>query len=229
MANTSHQSQNLILYNYFRSSTSYRARCALNIKNLAFQYKPVHLINNGGEQNSPEYRRINPLGGVPTLVHGDLIISQSYSIIEYLDAAFPQTNPLFPKSPYERAKVSQFCQIINADMHGYGNLKTHQYLEKNFGMDNSAKEKFTSRFFTEGFEAMEAFVSENGSTYSFGSSITAADCFLVPVVFTAQRFKVPLEKFPKLMKINENLLSNSSFQKSHPFRQIDTPEELRIK
>lgn len=228
MANTSDQSQNLILYNYFRSSTSYRVRCALHLKNLSFTYIPVHLVNNGGEQNLPEYRKLNPLGGVPTLVHANEVISQSYSIIQYLDGAFPSTKSLFPKSLKDHTNVSQFCQIINADMHSYGNLKTLQYLEKIFKVDQDGKEKFIARFFQEGFEALEKFVEKNGSTYCYGSEVTAADCFLVPVIFTAQRFNVKLDRYPKLLKINENLSQRAEVQKAHPFRQVDTPADIRL-
>ena len=103
----------LVLYNYFRSSTSYRVRIALNLKDLPYEYRAVHLINDGGEQNKPAYRNLNPIGGLPTLAHGENLISQSFAIIEYLDEAFPQTYQLFPKDAYKRAKVRQVCENIN--------------------------------------------------------------------------------------------------------------------
>ena len=87
----------LKLYNYFRSSTSYRVRIALEIKQLSYEYIPVHLVNNGGEQNQSDYRKLNPMGGVPTLKHNDFLLAQSDAIIEYLDDVFPETHKLSPK------------------------------------------------------------------------------------------------------------------------------------
>ncbi len=121
----------LKLYNYFRSSTSFRVRIALELKKLDYEYIPVNLLK--GEHNQPEYRKINPMGGVPALQHKDFILAQSDAIIEYLDEAFPkantQTQKLFPTDLNQRAKIREFCQIINADIHSYGNLKTLKYLE----------------------------------------------------------------------------------------------------
>ncbi|MEN0059659.1 MAG: glutathione S-transferase N-terminal domain-containing protein [Bdellovibrio sp.] len=117
----------LILYNYFRSSTSFRARLALHWKGLHFEYKAISLIK--GEQHSPEYRKLNPLGGIPTLSHDGKLIPESFAIMEYLDEVYPQ-KPLLPQDPYLRARVRQVCEVINSFMHPMGNLKTLQYLEK---------------------------------------------------------------------------------------------------
>lgn len=223
---------NLALYNYFRSSTSYRVRIALALKNLPFDYKPIHLLNNGGEQHSAEYRALNAMGGVPTLVHEiqgqKNVIGQSMAICEYLDEAFPQSYQLFPKDPYKKSLVKQFCENINADTHAYGNLRTLQYLEKNFGANEDQKTKWIHHWTTAGLTACEKILEKHSGQFCFGDTVTAADVLLVPQIFTAQRFKVPLETFPKINQIVNHCNSLEAFKKAHPFRQIDTPEELRI-
>lgn len=223
---------NLVLYNYFRSSTSYRVRLALAVKNLPFEYKAVHLLNNGGEQHSKEYRALNAMGGVPTLVHETNgqkhIIGQSMAICEYLDDAFPQSYQLFPKDPYKKALIKQFCENINADTHAYGNLRTLQYLEKNFSANEEQKTKWIHTWTTAGLTACEKMLEQHAGLFCFGNHVTAADVFLAPQIFTAQRFKVPLEAFTKINQVVNHYSTLEAFHKAHPFRQPDTPQELRI-
>lgn len=228
MSNSSVQQSEIVLYNYFRSSTSYRARCALNIKKLKYTYKPVHLLNNGGEQNQKTYREINPMGGVPTLVHNGIAIAQSYAIIQYLDDAFPETPILFPKKALEKALVNQFCQMINADLHSYANLKTLQYLEKNFGMAEVQRTEWIHHWFKGGFQALEVFLAQHAGLFCFGDLVTAADCFLVPFVFTAHRFKMETNQFTKVTEVVNRLVTRPEFVSAHPFRQPDTPDELKV-
>lgn len=217
------------LYNYFRSSTSFRVRIALNLKGLPYDYIPVHLLKDGGEQNKPDYRTINPMGGVPTLVDGSVTVAQSSAIIEYLDETYSHTYQLLPKDTKSRAKIRQFCQIINADTHAYANLKTLQYLEKNFTADDHKKKQWIQHFVSQGLSACEKMISENKTTYSFSNSVTAADVFLVPQIFTALRFDVDLSPFPHLKRVYDECLKHPAFIKAHPFRQTDTPEEFKLK
>lgn len=216
---------NLTLYNYFRSSTSYRARIALHLKNLEFNYKPIHLLKNGGEQHSEEYRKLNPIGGIPTLVHDDKVISQSVAIIEYLDEAFSNTLPLFPKELYLKAKVRQVCETINSDIHPYGNLKVMQYLEKIHHFTTEQKNSWSQKWIHDGFSATEKIISETAKDYCFGNTVTAADVFLIPQIFAAGRVGINIKNYPLLDRINENCLKLPAFQKAHPFSQIDTPAE----
>lgn len=214
----------LILYNYFRSSTSYRVRLALHMKDLKFEYKPVNLLK--GEQHSPEYRKINPLGGVPTLVHGSKVIPESFAIMEYLDEVFPSPS-LFPQDPYLKARIRQVCEVINSFMHPMANLKTLQYMEKHHGYSQEQKEEWVQHWVTQGLETLETTLKEFAGTYSFGDQVTMADLFLVPQLLTCLRFKIDISKYPTLMKINDNCLKLEAFQKAHPFKQVDTPEEFR--
>lgn len=227
----------LTLYNYFRSSTSFRVRIALELKKLEYTYQTVHLLNHGGEQNLPFYRQLNPMGGVPTLVHElptetgqteTRQIGQSIAIIEYLDDTFPQSYQLFPKEAYLKALVKQFCENINADTHAYGNLRTLQYLEKHFHVNEEQKMQWIHHWTLSGLEACEKMLNLHSGLFCFGDQITAADAFLIPQIVTAQRFKVPLDAFTKMNQIFNHCMNLESFQKAHPFRQIDTPAELKI-
>lgn len=218
----------LTLYNYFRSSTSYRARIALNIKGLSYEYKAVRLLNNGGEQNQPEYRKLNPSGGVPTLVHthstnDQKIISQSTAIIDYLDDMFP-TPPLYPQDTYLKAKVKQICSIVACDMHALQNLRTLQYLEKNLNVSEVQKKEWAQHWIKLGLSALEKQLEPFAKTYSFGDQITAADLYIIPQLFTANRFEVDINQWPLLKKINENCLKLDAFDKAHPSKQPDTPK-----
>lgn len=214
----------LKLYNYFRSSPSYRVRIALHMKGLEFEYKPIHLLKNGGEQYSSEYQKINPAREVPALIHEGQIITQSVAIIEYLDETFP--NPaLCPKEPGARARIRQYCEIINCT-HPLQNLKVQQYLEKEFGAKDADKAKWLTHWMTQSFSALEELLHHTAGTFSWGDQVTAADLFLIPQVFAGERFAVPMENFKTINRINENCLKLEAFKKAHPFCQIDTPLEL---
>ncbi len=219
---------NLTLYNYFRSSTSYRVRIALELKNLEYTYKPVHLLNNGGEQNSEFYRQLNPVGGVPTLVHNDKTISQSFAIIEYLDEVFANSVSLFTNDSFEKAKIRQVCETINADIHPLQNLKVMTYLEKQLHASDEQKKLWLNKWITSGLSAVEKIIKPYAGLYCFGNSVSAADLFLVPQLFSSIRFGVDISEFKILNQINENCMQLDAFKKAHPFRQIDTPADLKI-
>lgn len=214
----------IVLYNYFRSSTSYRVRLALHHKGLAFEYKPINLLKS--EQLTPEYKAINPLGGVPTLIHDGKIIPESFAIIEYLDEVFPQT-PLMPKDAYKRARIRQVCEVINSFMHPMANLKTLKYLTNKHGYDQDQKDEWAQHWIYQGLEVLETTLKEFSGTYSFGDEITMADIFLIPQLLTAQRYKADITRFPTLVKTNNNCLKLEAFKKAHPFNQMDTPEEFK--
>lgn len=218
----------LILYNYFRSSTSYRARIVLELKNLSYDYRPVHLLNNGGEQNTEPYRKLNPTGGVPTLVHKGQTIAQSFAIIEYLDEAFPSTTKILPQDPFLKAKIRQFCETINADIHPLQNLKVTKYLETNLNASAEQKSAWLTKWISEGLTALEKILETYSGRYCFGDTVTAADAFLVPQLFSAERFGIDPKQFKKLSEINSRCLELAAFKKAHPFRQIDTPNDLKI-
>ena len=215
------------LYNYFRSSTSYRVRIALNLKNIEFKYVSVHLLNNGGEQFSQTYKTLNPMSEVPTLEHDGFALGQSVAIIEYLEEQFP--NPaLFPKDSQKKAKIRQFCENINSFMHPLANLKVLKFLEEHNHYDQTQKEFWISHWYSIGLRAQELWLQKNRGQYAFGDQLTIADCFLVPMVFASERFKVDMNPYKNLMEINQRCLKLDAFKAAHPFRQIDTPPEFKI-
>ena len=216
------------LYSYYRSSTSYRVRIALNFKNIPYEQKTVHLLEGGGQQNQPEYRNLNPAGGVPTLVHNHNILSQSFPVIEYIDELYPSP-PLFPKATFDRAKVRQICEHINCEIHPIANLKVQQYLTGPLQLSEETKNNWVKHWIQDGMTSLEKLLIPFSKTYSFGDQITAADLFLVPQVFSAKRFGVKIENYPTIMKLNENALKIESFKQAHPHLQPDTPSELQGK
>lgn len=215
----------LALYNYFRSSASYRVRIALHWKELQFDYRPVHLLENGGQQHSPAYKALNPASEVPTLVHQGQVLSQSMAILHYLDETFP-TKLLFPRSPFLKAKVLQFCEGINCTQ-PLQNLKVLQYLENSLKITAEQKSEWLQRWIGGNLGNCEKMIEPTAGTYCFGDEITAADVFLMPQLFTSKRFNIDLSKYPTLLRVQENCDQLEAFQKAHPFHQIDTPTELR--
>lgn len=211
-----------ILYSYFRSSTSYRARIALNLKEVKYTQKTVHLLEDGGQQHKPEYLELNPAGEVPTLIHNGKIISQSFAIIEYLDEIIPK-NPLFPTNAYSRAKIRQICENINCGIHPLTNLKVMQYLNLEMEVPTSSNERWQQHWIHKGLAALEQIVKETAGTYAFGDYLTCADIFIIPQLFSAQRFGVAIQKYPTLFDINNKCLALDAFKKAHPFNQPDTP------
>lgn len=210
----------LKLYSYFRSSASYRVRIALNFKELKYEYIPVHLVKDGGEQNQPDFIKINPMAHVPALEHNGFLISESVAIIDYLDQVFPKT-PLFPKSPKERSQVLRVVEVLNSGIQPLQNLKVLSYLEKNLKVSAEQKDEWCRNWISKGMAALETILSKTSEQYCFGSTITAADAFLIPQCFASRRFGVKIDSYPTIMKIEKACLELPAFQKAHPEKQPD--------
>lgn len=210
------------LYTYFRSSASYRVRAALNLKGIQYEPRYVHLLNNGGEQNQPDYVALNPSRQVPTLIHNGQAIGQSIAIIDYLDAVVP-TPALFPKAPLARAQVLQACEIINSGIQPLHNLRVLQILEKRYKIDEAEKSDWSKFWIIDGLEKFGEFISKFSGQYCFGDQLTAADCFLAPHMANARRFKVDLAAYPRLCKIDEALMALPAFKLAAPESQADFP------
>lgn len=173
-----------------------------------------------------KYRKLSPAGEVPTLVHEGRALGQSMAILEYLDDVFPQ-QALFPKNPLDRAHVRQVCEGINC-AHSLQNLKVTQYLEKQMAISAEQKEMWLFEWMGRIFESTEALIQSSAGSYAFGDTVSAADLFIVPQVFSAQRVQFDISKYSTIQRVNENCLKISALQAAHPYRQIDTPAELRI-
>ena len=212
-----------VLYSYFRSSASYRVRIALNLKEISYGYKAVHLLNNGGEQHTDEYRKLNPSREVPTLVHNGRAIGQSMAIIDYIDRVQPQPR-LFPEDVYQRALVMQACEIVNSGAQPIHNLRVLDLLQKRFGADQPTRDLWAVHWIEYGLKALEAFLKPHAGQHCFGDSPSAADCFVIPHLVNADRFKVELSPYPTLMKIRETTAKMTAFQQAAPDRQPDFPQ-----
>lgn len=210
------------LYNYFRSSASYRVRIALNLKGLSYEYALVHLNRNGGEHNTPEFRKLNPQGLIPVLEDGQHRLTQSLAIIEYLNELHPKP-PLLPATPAERARVRALAQIVASEIHPLNNPRVLRYLTAKFGASEEAKNEWYRHWVTLGLEAFEALVANHPRTGRFchGDAPTLADCCLIPQLFNARRFQCDLSRFPALLRIERNCIELPAFQQAAPERQPD--------
>ncbi|MEP6942771.1 MAG: maleylacetoacetate isomerase [Betaproteobacteria bacterium] len=208
------------LYNYFRSSAAYRVRIALALKGLAYEYISVHLTR--GEQRAAEYVAINPQSLVPLLEDGDVRISQSLAIIEYLEERHPSP-PLLPATPEARARVRAIALAIACDIHPLNNLRVLQYLGKVLGVDEKAKNAWYCHWVEAGLSALETQLSSDGATGMFchGDTPTLADVCLVPQLANARRYKVALDACPTLVRIDERCRALPAFAAAAPEHQPD--------
>lgn len=204
------------LYDYFRSSASYRVRIALNIKNLAYKKIEVNLVNNGGEQNHPEYKVKNPQGLIPTLIDEDFTITQSLAIIEYLEEKYPKPR-IIPKDIEQKAYARQIANIVACDIHPINNLRVLNYLVDELKVAEDNKLKWYKNWITEGFVSIESILKTLGSKdFCIGDYPTIADICLIPQVYNAKRFDVNMQAFPIISQIEQNCLKLVSFAEASP-------------
>ncbi len=212
----------LLLYGYWRSSSAYRVRIALNLKGLGYRQLPVHLVRDGGEQNSEAYRRLNPLGLVPALVHDDVVIPESLAICEYLEELHPAP-ALLPSSPRERARVRAMALGIACEIQPLNNLAVLQYLRTGLGADEAEVAAWYRHWVARGFGAFEQWLErdESRGVFCHGESPGLADCFLVPQVYNAERFDCDLGPYPRVREITARCRTLESFEAAAPENQPD--------
>lgn len=211
---------NIKLYSYYRSSSAYRVRIALNVKMIPYEIIPIHLLKDGGEQYSDKYKKLNPSAQVPTLVDNEQIVAQSMAILEYLEEEFPKPS-LMPHSSHEKAIVRQMCEIINSGVQPLQNLSVMHYLTSTFKATEEQKNQWMTFWMHRGFESLEVLLQKYSGKFSFGNQITLADCLLVPQVFSANRFKIDMAPFPKTMEIYKRCMELTDFIKASPEKQPD--------
>jgi maleylpyruvate isomerase len=208
------------LYSYFRSSAAYRARIALHLKGLPFDYAPVHLRK--GEQNAEAYRALNRQELVPTLIDGDTALTQSLAIIEYLDERHPEP-PLLPSAPAGRARVRAIALAICCDIHPLNNLRVLRYLVHTLKIGEEAKDAWYRHWIDTGLAALEAQLAADAATGTFchGDVPTMADVCLVPQLANARRANIPLDGYPTLLRIDATCRALDAFARAAPDRQPD--------
>ncbi|MES2857718.1 MAG: maleylacetoacetate isomerase [Pseudomonadota bacterium] len=216
--------ETLQLFSYWRSSAAYRVRIGLNLKGLRYDLIPVHLVREGGEQHSPEFRRINPQQLVPVLQHGHRKLRQSLAILEYLDEVWPQP-ALLPSTARERQRVRALALLVACDIHPLNNLRVLQYFEHEWSVPQSERDGWVRHWITDGLAAAEAMLANHPSTgdFSEGNAPGVADCCLIPQIYNARRFGVDMGAFPTLQRIEAACLALPAFDAARPERQPDAP------
>lgn len=212
----------IVLYTYWRSSAAYRVRIGLELKALAWEARPVHLVRDGGQQHGAGYAALNPQQLVPTLQHEGHVLTQSLAILEYLDETFPQV-PLLPADAVGRARVRALAQLVACDIHPINNLRVMQYLEQHLQVTADARTQWTLHWMAEGFAAMEAMLAASADTGTFchGDRPGLADACLVPQVYNARRFGLDLSPYPTLQRIEAACQEREAFVLAHPDNQPD--------
>ena len=201
----------LVLYGYWRSSAAYRVRIALNLKGLDYETRPVHLVRDGGEQHAPGYKALNPQELIPCLLDGDRVVTQSLAIMEYLDEMYPGSETaLLPVDARGRAQVRALAMTVACDIHPLGNLRVLNRLESQFDADEAQRAEWSRHWIATGFKAMEAMLVDNAATgrYCHGETPGMADACLVPQVYNALRWKLPLDDYPTLRRIHAGVQLN---------------------
>ena len=207
------------LYNYFRSSASYRVRIALALKGLGYDYKSVHIAKN--EQFTESYAAVSASRLVPLLRDGEHTLTQSLAIIEYLDETHPEP-PLLPEAPHERARVRALALDIACEIHPLNNLRVLRYLVRDLKVADADKDRWYRHWVETGLEVVERQLAAQPARYCHGDAPTLADCCLVPQVYNARRFACDLTPYPTLVRIADALSTEPAFAAAAPDRQPDS-------
>ncbi len=212
----------LRLFSYWRSSASFRVRIALELKGLAYEIVPVNLIADGGRQHDPAYRARNPQGLVPTLEVDGRPLGQSLAIIEWLEETVPQP-PLLPADPWQRARVRAFALAIACEIAPLSNLAVRRYLAEELGRDEAGQLAWHRRWGEAGLSACEAMIANEPGPFCFGERPSLADCVLVPQLYNARRYGIPLEPFARLRQADSAMRALEAVRRAEPEAQPDAP------
>jgi maleylacetoacetate isomerase len=207
------------LFNYFRSSASYRVRIALALKGLDYQYRPVHLVRN--EQFNESYAAVSASRLVPLLKDGDTVLTQSLAIVEYLEETHPEP-PLLPKDAAGRARVRALAYDVACEIHPLNNLRVLRYLTRDLKVSEDEKNRWYRHWAETGLEAVERQLADpRTGRFCHGDAPTLADLTLVPQVFNAQRFDCRLDHVPTVMRVFESCMALPAFDQTQPSKCPD--------
>ena len=207
------------LYSFFNSSTSYRVRIALALKELPYDYQAINL--RAGQQYSPEHRELSPIGGVPVLVTDGALLTQSLAIIDYLDRQYPGPR-LIPIDALQRARALEIANLIGCDIHPINNVRVLNYLQNVLAVSAEQKTAWYKHWVAEGLAAVEALLQRHGSgNFCVGNEPGLADCCLIPQVANAERMGCDLSTYPRVMAVYRHCLELPAFVAAAPARQPD--------
>ena len=208
------------LYNFWRSGTSHRTRITLELKGLTTEYVAVHLVKEEHLQDA--FKAVNPQQLVPALDTGNEVLIQSPAIIEWLEEKYP-TPALLPRDPQRRAQVRALAAIVGCDIHPVNNRRILEYLRHTFGANDDAINAWCGTWISAGFDAYEALLAADSKRgrFSHGDAPTIADCYLIPQIESARRFKVDLGRWPLIMAVEAACNELEAFRKAAPPAQPD--------
>lgn len=205
------------LYTYSRSSAAYRVRIALNLKGIDYIAQSINLLE--AQHKSEQYKASNPQGLIPALELNDgNVISQSTAILEWLEETHP-TPPLLPADPLARSQVRSLANHVACDIHPLNNLSVLGYLKESLGADQQQLDLWYSQWVNRGFQSIETVVRQGKGEYCFGEKPGLADCYLIPQVFNALRFKVSMNAYPAILSIYHHCNTLEAFHRAHPDQQ----------
>ena len=221
------KTSNMILYSYFRSSAAYRVRIALNIKEINYTIKPIHLLTDGGQQHLPDFHSLNPLELVPVLIHNGITISQSLAIIDYLEAIHPSP-ALYPSGLTDKIACQELALSIACDVHPINNLRVANFLKERHQLSPSQIKDWNLHWISIGFQSLEERLHHhNGSStctgFCFGNEPSVADLCLIPQIYNALRHDLDLSVYPRLNDIYQHCISLAPFKDASPECQADFP------
>ena len=211
----------ILLHGFWRSSAAYRVRIALGLKGLAYRQRPLDLL--AGEQHSESYVGIAPHHLVPALEYGDKVLIESPAILEWIDAKWPEP-PLLPANVDDAAVVRSMAALIACDIHPLNNLRVLNAIRGDFEATNPQVKAWIARWIVEGFTALETLVARYGGTFAFGDTPTLADCYLVPQLDSAERYKTDLSPFPRIRAAGEAARSLPAVLAARPELQDGAPD-----
>lgn len=202
----------LTFYESVLSSAAFRVRIALALKGVAAQSRVFDL--RAREQQTEEYRRVNPMYSVPAIEGPEGPLFESMAICEYLEETHPSP-PLLPRAPMDRARVRAMAQLVACDIHPLNNLRVLRYLAKELKADDAARDRWAAHWIGAGFDALEQLIPR-AADFCYGPSPTLADVFLVPQVVNAARVKLALAPWPRIQRVFEACMKLPAFERSHP-------------